>query len=66
MCNGCNHGFECCAHDGMTCGCELEDTPACMEDALCDLVGFHMQGTGHEAQDCEVELDCEPGLVVRE
>lgn len=29
MCNGCRHGFTCCAYDGDHCGCEMELTMAC-------------------------------------
>lgn len=35
MCNGCNHGFLCCAHDGFHCGCGLEDSEACSGE-YCD------------------------------
>lgn len=50
MCNGCRHGFTCCAYDGDHCGCEMELTLAC-SGIYCDACdAYDWDRHDHEAE----------------
>lgn len=56
MCNGCRHGFTCCAYDGFHCGCGTELSMACSGEYChaCD-IWFDPDLGGHDHDDPDFE-----------